>query len=134
MFRFALLCRGRILGRNWDINLKTFTLCYSQSPLLKRILLPTFGFLGFEISGGADELAYAQIFKDCTEPSVSSPPWLFSSCCNSSEWKYLYQKSNCPPRRQGIKLFYMWDKGMLRSVEDGKKLNFDLAYCTSPIK
>ncbi len=26
--------RDRILGRNWDISLKGFPLCYSQSPLL----------------------------------------------------------------------------------------------------
>jgi hypothetical protein len=69
LVRSALLYRGRILGHNWDKNLKAFPSCYSQSPYW-RILLPTFGFLGFEIFRGiyfTAQLAYAQIFNDYTE-------------------------------------------------------------------
>jgi hypothetical protein len=34
------ICRGLILGRNWDKSLKSFPPCYSQSSLLTGILLP----------------------------------------------------------------------------------------------
>jgi hypothetical protein len=34
--------RGLILGRKWDRSLKSFTLCYSQSPLLTDITTPSF--------------------------------------------------------------------------------------------
>jgi hypothetical protein len=35
------LIRGRILGRNWDESLKSFPLCYAQSPLLTDFTPPT---------------------------------------------------------------------------------------------
>jgi hypothetical protein len=38
--RQSVVCRGRILGRNWDKGLKSFPPFYSQSPLLTDILPP----------------------------------------------------------------------------------------------
>jgi hypothetical protein len=32
--------RGRVLGRNWDKSLQSFSLCYSQSPLLTDFTPP----------------------------------------------------------------------------------------------
>jgi len=34
MYSLGRECRGRILGRNWDISLKSFAPCYSQSRFL----------------------------------------------------------------------------------------------------
>ncbi len=38
--RFRHHCRRRILGRNWDKSLKSFRLCYSQSPILTDFTTP----------------------------------------------------------------------------------------------
>jgi hypothetical protein len=46
---FTYACRGRILGRNWEKNLKTFAPCYSQSPQPAEFT-PPYSFLVLEIS------------------------------------------------------------------------------------
>jgi hypothetical protein len=40
---------GQILGRNWDKSLQRFPPCYSKSPLLRILLLPSLSNSGLKL-------------------------------------------------------------------------------------